>query len=281
MTQDETGEWLENILHLENNHMYPHHRQSIQNVKQYFERDPEVQALLLSGSIAHGFESSTSDIDIMIFISEADYQERFQTGQLHFFNRELCTYPGGYVDGKYLSLGFVRQVLAKGSEPARFAFEGSRMLFSRVAGFEEEICRIAAYPVAEKAERIQRFYAQFEAWHWYCGEALSKQNRYLLGTAVSKLILFGGRLILAHNELLYPYHKWFLKVLEGAKDKPVDLMTCIQALTESQTAETVEAFYETVKTFQRWSENPYHWPVQFLLDSELNWMEGKTPVDDL
>ena len=50
--------------------MQPHHSKTIQNVKEYFERDPEVQALLLSGSIAHGFESSASDVDIMIFVSE-------------------------------------------------------------------------------------------------------------------------------------------------------------------------------------------------------------------
>lgn len=261
--------------------MHPHHSQTIQNVKEYFERDPEVQALLLSGSIAHGFETPTSDVDIMIFVSEKDYQKRFQTEQLHFFNMDLSTYEGGYVDGKYLSLNFVKQVLEKGSEPARFAFEGSQVLFSRVNGFAEDVCKIADYPVLEKAERIKRFYAQFEAWHWYCGEALTKGNQYLLGTSVSKLILFGGRLILAHNERLYPYHKWFLKVLGNAKEKPSDLMSCIQALTELPTAGHIEAFYETVKSFQPWSDNPYHWPVQFLFDSELNWMDGKTPVDDL
>jgi len=261
--------------------MHLHHSQSIQNVKEYFQHDPEVLTLLLSGSIAHGFESPTSDVDIMIFISEEDYQKRFQTGQLHFFNTDLCTYKGGYVDGKYLSLNFIKQVLEKGSEPARFAFEGSQVLFSRVDGFAEDVCKIAEYPALNKMERIKRFYAQFEAWHWYCGEALSKGNQYLLGTSVSKLILFGGRLILAHNEMLYPYHKWFLKVLEKAKDQPLDLMACIQALTESPNVETIEAFYEKVKNFQPWSDNPYSWPVQFLLDSELNWMDGKTPVDDL
>ena len=261
--------------------MHPHHSQSIQNVKEYFQRDQEVLALLLSGSIAHGFESASSDVDIMIFISEEDYQRRFQSRQLHFFNRDLCAYEGGYVDGKYLSINFVKQVSEKGSEPARFAFEGSQVLFSRVEGFQEAVCKIAEYPASEKMERIKRFYAQFEAWHWYCGEALSKKNQYLLGTAMSKLILFGGRLILAHNEMLYPYHKWFLKVLEGAQDRPSDLMDCIQTLTESPSAETIEIFYQRVKTFQPWSDTPYNWPVQFLLDSELNWMEGKTPVDDL
>jgi hypothetical protein len=216
-------------------------------VKEYFQGDPEVQALLLSGSIAHGFQSPASDVDIMIFVSEESYQKRSQTGQTHFFNTDLYTYEGGYVDGKYLSLNFVKQVLEKGSDPARFAFEGSQVLISRVDGFAEDVCRIAKYPVTEKAERIKRFYAQFEAWHWYCGEALAKGNQYLLGTSVGKLILFGGRLILTHNEILYPYHKWFLKVVEEAKEKPSDLMTCIQTLTDSPTAENVESFIGKVK----------------------------------
>lgn len=261
--------------------MYPHHAQTIQNVREYFERDPQVLALLLSGSIAHGFESPTSDVDIMIFLSEEEHQKRFRAGQLTFFNTELPTYEGGYVDGKYLSLDFLRQVAEKGSEPARFAFEGSRILFSRIEGFEQEIRKVVAYPLAEKAQRIERFAAQLEAWHWYCGEALRLGNRYLLGTAVSKLILFGGRLILTHNEMLYPYHKWFLKVLERAEDKPADFMACLQALSMEYTTENIEAFYGKIKTFQPWSENPYNWGAQFMLDNELNWMDGKTPVDDL
>lgn len=261
--------------------MDPHHSQTIQNVTQYFQRDPEVLALLLSGSIAHGFQTSASDVDIMIFISGENYQKRFQTGQLTFFTTDLCTYEGGYVDGKYITLNFLKQVMEKGSDPARFAFEGAQILFSRIEGFAEDIGRIAEYPIAEKMERIKRFHAQLEAWYWYCGEALKRGNQYLLGTAVSKLILFGGRLILTHNETLYPYHKWFLQVLEQAKDKPSDLLASIQALTETPTMENIEVFYQKVKTFQPWNENPHGWGAQFVLDSELNWLDGKTPVDDL
>lgn len=261
--------------------MYPHHAQTIQNVKDHFERDANVLALLLSGSIAHGFHNENSDVDILIFLNEESYQEHVETGQVTFFNTELVTYEGGYVDGKYLSPSFVQRVREQGSEPARFAFEGARVLFSRIPGFEEEVFRVAEYPLAEKAIRIQRFHAQLEAWYWYCGEALKRGNRYLLTTAVSKLILFGGRLILAHNEMLYPYHKWFLKVLEKAKDRPAKLMNDIQTLTDSPTMENVETFYQTIKTFHPWSENPYGWGAQFMLDSELNWMDGKTPIDDL
>jgi len=261
--------------------MYSHHTDSIQRVTEYFQRDPEVLALLLGGSIAHGFETPTSDVDIMIFVSDEDYQKRFAEYRIHFFNMELTTYEGGYVDGKYSTHSFVQQVSEKGSEPARFAFTGSQILFSKLAGFADDIQQAATYPKEKQAQRIQRFYAQFEAWHWYCGEALQKGNQYLLGTSISKFILFSGRLILAHNELLYPYHKWFLKVLEQAKDKPADLLESIHALNENPVAENIESLYEKVKSFRPWIEGDFSWPTQFMLDSELNWRDSTTPVDDL
>jgi predicted nucleotidyltransferase len=261
--------------------MYSHHLQTIQNVTEYFQHDPGVLALLLGGSIAHGFETPTSDVDVLILVSDAEYKKRLEENRVHFFNRDLCTYEGGYVDGKYLGLGFIEQVRKGGSEPARFAFAGSRVLFSRVEGLAEEICRIAEYPAAEKAERIKRFYAQFEAWHWYCQESIRLKNDYLLGTSVSKFVLFSGRLILAHNELLYPYHKWFLRVLEEAKEKPGGLLDSIHELNSSPTLENIETLYEKVKAFRPWIEGEFSWPTQFMFDSELNWLEGKTPVDDL
>lgn len=261
--------------------MHPHHAQSIQNVAEYFQRDPEVLALLLAGSIAHGFETPVSDVDILIIVSEADHRKRLEENRVHFFNMDLCTYEGGYVDGKYLNMGFIEQVKQKGSEPARFAFAGSQVLFSRVDGIEADIRKAAEYPKAGKAERIQRFYAQFEAWHWYCQESLRLKNQYLLGTSVSKFILFSGRLILAHNELLYPYHKWFLRVLQDAQDKPDGLLEAIHQLNATPSLVNVETLYEKVKTFQTWEDGNVSWPTRFMFDSELNWVDGKTPVDDL
>ncbi len=261
--------------------MYPHHSQSIQNVTEYFQRDPEVLALLLGGSISHGFETPSSDVDIIIIVSDNDYKRRLETNQIHFFNMELCTYQGGYVDGKYSSINFIEQVRQKGSEPARFAFAGSRILFSKIDELAAILRQVTEYPCAEKAERIRRFYAQFEAWHWYAQESLRLKNQYLLGTSVGKFILFSGRLILAHNGLLYPYHKWFLRVLAEADDKPAGLLEGIHRLNAAPTSENIESLYGIVKTFQPWIEGEFSWPTQFMFDSELNWLEGKTPVDDL
>ena len=261
--------------------MYPHHCESIDRVRAYFEAISTVQALLLGGSLAHGFESVTSDVDIMIIVPEEEYQERLKTEQMAFYNRELCTYPEGYVDGKFLSLSFLRKVAELGSEPARFAFAGSQVLFSRQGGLAELLQSIAHYPVEQKVHRITRFNAQFEAWNWYSHEALRLNNRYLLGVSAQKLALFGGRMVLAHNELLYPYHKWFLRVLETAPDKPADIVTRIREMCEQPGEQTVVAFYDCVRNFRTWETASTGWPNQFVLDSELNWVHGLTPVDDL
>jgi hypothetical protein len=193
---------------------------------------------------------------------------------MEFAGRQHCEADSlrGFDDG---SFGF------RFPPPARFAFAGSQILFNKIDGFANDVRKASEYPKAKQAERIKRFYAQFEAWHWYCGEALRLQNQYLLGTALSKFILFSGRLVLAHNELLYPYHKWFLKVLEGAKDKPAGLLENIHALNEKPIAENIEALYEQVKNFHPWIEGDFSWPTQFMLDSELNWRDATTPVDDL
>ncbi len=261
--------------------MHSHHEESIHNVVRYFQDDPEVEALILGGSLAHGYASPVSDVDIMILVTDQHYAERLSAGNLQFFNRELCTYPEGYVDGKYLGMSHLTQVAEKGSEPARYAFQDAQVLFSRSDTIDEKIRSIARYPVTQKAERMRSFYAQFEAWNWYVGEALKSQNRYLLGVSISKLVLFGGRLILAHNELLYPYHKWFLRVLAEAKDKPPALLAHIESIYQTPSAENVQSFYELIRDFQDWGILDNGWPAQFMLDSELNWQTGAIPVDDL
>lgn len=261
--------------------MYPHQEATIQKTVDFFLQDPDAQALLLGGSIAHGFETPGSDVDIMILIGEELYQEKKAQGRLTIFNKELSTYPEGYVDGKYIALSYMEQVAEKGSEPARFAFDGARVLFSKAAGLEETLRRAARYPIEGKSDQMRRFAAQLEAWNWFVSEATGKNNQYLLWTAVSRLVLFGGRLILAHNELLYPYHKWFLRVLSGAKDQPAGLQERIADLYAAPTVANAQRFHDLVAGFQDWGLDPVTWGAQFMVDSELNWQTGFTPIDDL
>lgn len=261
--------------------MYAHHAETIERAVERFRADPEVLALILGGSVAHGFERPDSDIDVMVIVSDERFAERSRAGGLLTVFPELATYPKGYVDAKYLGAGVLPLVAEKGSEPARFAFKDSRVLFSRLDGLEETLKLIARFPAEGKAVRLRRFRAQFEAWNWYAAEALKHDNPYLLGVSVDKLVLFGGRLILAHNELLYPYHKWFLRVLMDAPDRPADLMGAVGTLLAEHSAENIRRFYDLVNGFHDWGSSDITWPAQFVADSELNWVDGPAPIDDI
>jgi predicted nucleotidyltransferase len=260
---------------------YRHHQETAERVVAFFQSQPEVQALLLGGSIAHGFEQPTSDVDVMIIVPDEAYQRRVASGELQFFSVDLSTFEGGYVDGKYLSLAFLSQVEACGSEPARFAFAAARILLSHVGRLQDRLDRIARYPVEDKASRIARFHAQFQAWHWYVGEAVKKQDDYLLGVAISKLLLFGGRMILAHNERLYPFHKWFLKVLEHAEHKPEGVLDIMKRLARTRDPDVASEFFKVVDTYRTWEQDGVPWPHRFMLDTEWTWMNGSAPVDDI
>jgi len=260
--------------------VHPHHREAIEELTRHFESDPEPTAVYLAGSIAHGFETPESDVDLIIVVSDEVHAERTRENRLQFFDMDVCDWPGGYSEGKYVSEGFLEEVASHGSEPARFALHDAQPLVSRV-DYGECFERIARYPVEGKVDRLRRFFAQVEAWHWYATEGLRLENRYLLGTAISKLVLFGARLVLTRNEVLYPYHKWFLRVLEQVEDKPEGLMDAVDALYTEPSREDVDRFRELCIFHGPWEAPEAGWPSQFLIDSEHNWLHGEPPVDDL
>lgn len=261
--------------------MLAHHAETVQRTTDHFAAQSNVIGLLLAGSLAHGFATATSDVDVMIVVSDAEHRERLQNGSTCFFSRELCTYADGYVDGKYTSLPYLADVAARGSEPARFAFQDARVLFSRDLTLAARLQSVARYPTGEKESRLWRFQAQFEAWYWYCGQGLEKRNLTLLRTAVSKLVLFGGRIVLAHNETLYPFHKWFLRVLAGVPQQPPELIPQIEVLAGNPTRERIDEFAKTIREFRPWAISHATWPAQFMADSENNWLHHPAPIDDI
>jgi hypothetical protein len=258
-----------------------HHRVAIQRGIAHFQADSEILALLLVGSLAHGFARASSDVDVMFVVSHQDYQQRRASSRLNFYDPALCDYPGGYVDGKYVDLAFIQEVASRGSEPARFAFKDARILYSSIPDLQIHLDAAAQYSLEGHPHKIAQFYAQLEAWNWFALEALKADNRYLLQTACSKMALFGCRLILAHNQTLFPFHKWMRRVLAGVPQQPADFDLHLDALLATPTLETVAAFFEGVRTFQPWPQHPQGWSTQFALDSELGWQTGNVAVDDV
>lgn len=137
--------------------IFKHHQETIDRVADEFRAKSDVLAVIVGGSVAHGFATETSDVDVMLLVDPQEYESRLRTENLTYVNHEICTYQGGYVDGKYITTDFLRQVAEKGSEPARFAFKDAFVVFSRIEGLEGLLAAASRYPVELKEEKIRKF----------------------------------------------------------------------------------------------------------------------------
>lgn len=261
--------------------MYAHHKMAIKKAVKKLKNNEKYLAVILGGSVAHGFAAETSDIDLMIVLSESDYQQALRKGDLHYSDDESADYPEGYVEGKYISESFLQAVAEKGSEPARFAFKDAIILYSKLNHLDRLITAAATYPQSCKIDNMEKFYAQFEGWNWMYYEGLKRNDLYVINHSVTNLCLFAGRLLLAYNELLYPYHKWFLKILSTAEQKPQNIVELINTALSTKSKSSIQDLYNTMNDFNDWPQHEHGWGAKFVIDSEINWMNGPVPIADL
>ena len=264
--------------------MLDHHRATIDRTVEHFRARGDVLAVLVGGSIAHGFATATSDVDLLLLVSDADWERRLADGAVTELDLDSPTYDGGYVDAKYTSMGFLRDVAARGSEPARFAFDGVIVAWSRLDGLDglDEAIRAAArYPAEGREERIRAFHAQLSYWHWMAREANRTGNTWLRGLAGPNVVVFAARLIMAHNAVLYPGYKWLLRVLREVPEQPPGLRAAIDAVIADPDLALVDALVTCVREFRDWGVDAEAWGARFMLDTELAWMHGRPAIADL
>lgn len=260
--------------------MKQHHKKAIEKLTESLKEDNRYLAVIITGSVAKGEERDDSDIDFILVVTDEEYEKRKRRNRIIFYDTQYCDYPGGYVDGKIVNLQFLKIVAERGSEPARDAFRAAWIAFSKIPELEEILNKIPIYQKSEKAEKIQSFLAQFEIANWYIAEAERRKDKYLLIRAATDLVLFGGRLILTHNEIIYPFHKLFMNALKRAPEKPENLIELIDALLDEPSSKNAQVFYESIKSFKKWRIRGIP-NVQFMLDTELAWIDGKIFVGDL
>ncbi len=260
--------------------MRPHHKRAIDKLVESLKNDERFLALIIGGSVAKGMEREDSDIDVTLVATDEEFKKKKEQNMLLYYETKFCDYPGGYIDGKVVNLEFLQTVAERGSEPARDAFRKAWIGYSKIPELENLLEKIPIFQKEEKLEKIRKFYAKLETANWIIKEASRRNDDYLLTRGITDLILFGGRLILEHNEILYPFHKLFMQTLEKAPDKPENLMLLIDNLLKNRNIENAQTLFESIKNFKKWKLGEF-WAIRFLLDTEWAWIEGKPYVGDL
>ena len=257
-----------------------HHRRAIDRLADAYRDDPEFVGLIIGGSIAKGFARDDSDVDFMIVAKDEVFERRLATRDLFINRKDLCDYEGGFVDGKIINRAFLEKVAERGNEPSRAAFEGAFAAYSHVDDLDALIERIPVYPEADREERIRAFYSMAFIQHWLMQEAERHGNRYTITRAASQLALFSGRLILAHNRRLYPFHKWLRATLESVPDKPDNFVERFDALLDTPNGDNATALFDCIRDFEDWGVSDLDAYTWFMTDVEWSWMSGSTPIED-
>ena len=259
--------------------MYAHHERVIQRLVERFKDDPRFPALIVGGSIAKGREKADSDVDILLVATDEEFARRLREVDMHYVDLEIADYPSGYVEGKVIDRQFLVDAADHGSEPARAAFKGAFVAYSRIPDLEELLAGIPVYPERDRAEKIRAFYIQLDAAsRWFMPDAEKRDDSYLRAWAAATSVFYGCRLILAHNRILYPWHKWLLHEARNAPDKPADFIELAERLLRESSRETATAFRDSVMGFRDWGVSWDKAVGRFILDIEWNWRDGRPPL---
>ncbi len=267
-------------MHTQRPEIRPHHQRAIQNLVSTYEKDDRFLAIIIGGSVAKGCARADSDIDFMIVATDEAYQYGKQQRDLFINRRDLCDYPGGFVDGKIIDLEYLQTVAQSGNEPSRAAFDGAFLVHNRIHELDRLLRQIAVFPEAGREERMRSFYSMAFIQNWLMGEADRHDNWYTKTRAASQLSLFAGRLILAENRILFPYHKWFLHYLERCEEKPEGFLEQMQSLLKAPTLANANTLFNSLRAFKDWGVSDHQAYMWFLEEVELSWMDGRTPMED-
>ena len=258
----------------------PHHRRAIDRLAQAYRDDPRFDALIIGGSVAKGCARPDSDVDFLIVATDEEFMRRQADKDLFINRTDLCDYNGGYVDGKIINRAFLQALAEKGNEPSRAAFEGAFTAYSHIPDLGTLLNSIPVYPEQDRERRIKAFYSMAFNQRWLIQEALRHDNKYTITRAASQLALYSGRLILAYNRKLYPYHKWLTHALASVAEKPAGLLSQIDALLTNPGAENADALFQSVKGFKDWGVSDIECYTWFMTEVEWSWMQDQTPIED-
>lgn len=257
--------------------MLEHHRNAIDSFVAEVASTGCYEAVILTGSLAQGRERPDSDLDVYLVASEKEYAERAARHDLA--HAELCDYPGGYVDGKVISLAFLEAAADRGSEPTRASFRNATVVHSSIGELQPLIDRIGRYPEQNRSANITDFYCQFTLHAGYFGPAaLKNQDPFLLHHALSNMTLYAGRLILAHNRELYPCPKQLLEALERCSELPDDFVGATTRLLREPDQDGMRDYLTLVASFRDWGVAENEVLTRFMALDEWGWVTSPPPV---
>jgi len=260
--------------------MRDHHQRIIEKLSLKYKEDKRFIALILVGSIAKGKDSNQSDVDIVLVATDEEFAQCKKAKAYHFFDFEISDYPEIYVDAKIVDYGFLVEAASRGNEPTRAGFTGAKIIFSRIPELDKLLEKIQTYPEPEQKMKLDAFYSQLEPAGFFAREAEERSNPYLFQRMITDVILFGCRVILAQNKVLFVSQKRLLSEVEGAENKPEGILEIANDLIANPSFAKADVFIDKILNYEGWEVKPDISIGTYIENDLWGWMNGNTSVGD-
>ncbi len=259
--------------------MYPHHIESAQKLRKYFEGQEGVIAVVLDGSTVKGNARPDSDIDAIIVVTEEKYAELAAQNRLAEVIPGHCTYEGGYFDIKYKTKAILRRAAEHASEPTRNAYVKAQVLCTTDAEIPALVAAIERYPEHTVADKIRCFCANLQLNRGYFLNIVPEDNSYMRAHLAQEIVYSVYRLILIENRALFPCNRRLEETVRACKKRPDNILELGRAFLQEITVERCEAF---VQAFWKQSDLPLNDDVsescsQYVRYYEDWWLEENPP----
>ena len=259
--------------------MYPHHIESAQKLREYFEGQEGVIAVVLDGSTVKGNARPDSDIDAIIVVTEEKYAELAVQNRLAEVVPGHCTYEGGYFDIKYKTKAILRRAAEHASEPTRNAYVKAQVLCTTDAEIPALVAAIERYPEHTVADKIRCFCANLQLNRGYFLNIVPEDNSYMRAHLAQEIVYSVYRLILIENRALFPCNRRLEETVRACKKRPDNILELGRAFLQEITVERCEAF---VQAFWKQSDLPLNDDVsescsQYVRYYEDWWLEENSP----
>ena len=233
---------------------YPHHRDTLQLYLDRAKADPEILCIAWAGPWRGAAPGRIRTFDLLVCVSDARCKALEAENRLCETIVEERFYKGGYYDIKYFAKDYLAACARKGSEPARNAWAGARVVYCADARSRTSSRASPSSRRPRKEEKMLSFAALFEVSHvyfWNC--CVSGQDApYLKIKTAADLALSGLRLFLQEREMLFPCQR---KLLGSVRAQPggAPLADAAEAFLRRLDDESERAFYAAVWQSVTWT----------------------------
>ncbi len=256
-----------------------HHEATAQGYVETVRDRPEVLGVVVVGSVARGTPREDSDVDLYLVVTDEAYARASAAGMIAAVSQDGVTYPGGYVDIKLASPGYLTTAVAEADDPTRASFVGSRVVLDKIGTIADQVAAIVSLPDEVWSRRVTAYRAQARLYGGYFlkqGDQLG--DRFLVQHAGVHLALAAGRIALAQHRRFFSGQKYLTATL-AELELPPRFETTWRHVVNAPSAAVGQHLLEAIDA---WLGPPEDFDLQlsrFIADNELAWLNGTIPPE--